>query len=157
MLAIYLNNQVIIPTMTHPISSSLQFFLNLAKLQAIMNRRFDSALGGLGLNEFIILLALAAAPDAKMRRIDLAEKIGLTASGVTRILLPMEKIGLVAKEVNEHDARVSLVLLAPGGKRKLEEALERAELLSQELLPEARAAQTSVLAEVLGKFGGPVV
>lgn len=142
--------------MTHSISSSLQFFLNLAKLQAIMNRRFDSALGGLGLNEFIILFALAVAPDAKMRRIDLAEKIGLTASGVTRILLPMEKIGLVAKEVNEHDARVSLVLLAPGGKRKLEEALERAELLSQELLPEARAAQTSVLAEVLDKFGGPV-
>ena len=122
-----------------------------------MNRRFDSALGGLGLNEFIILFHLDQAPDTKMRRIDLAEKIGLTASGVTRILLPMEKVGLVKKEVNEHDARVSLVMLEPGGKRKLDEALERAELLSGELIPGDRSRDIATLSEILSKIGGTVL
>ena len=139
------------------ISSSLQYFIGLSKLQSIMNRRFDSALGGLGLNEFIILFHLDQAPDTKMRRIDLAEKIGLTASGVTRILLPMEKVGLVKREVNEHDARVSLVMLEPGGKRKLDEALERAELLSGELIPGDRSRDIATLSEILSKIGGTVL
>lgn len=143
--------------MNTPISSAVQFFLSLAKIQAIMNRRFDSALGGLGLNELIILFYLSQAPDTKMRRIDLAEKVGLTASGVTRILLPMEKIGLIQKEVNEHDARVSLVMLAPGGKRKLEEGLERAELLSNEIIPNMKKEDLSVLMDILGKLGGTIM
>jgi DNA-binding MarR family transcriptional regulator len=143
--------------MNIPISPAVQFFLSLAKIQAIMNRRFDSALGGLGLNELIILFYLSQAPDAKMRRIDLAEKVGLTASGVTRILLPMEKVGLIQKEVNEHDARVSLVMLALGGKNKLAEGLERAELLSKELIPEVKKEDLDVLSGILGKLGGTII
>lgn len=121
------------------ISDSLSVFLNLTKIQAIMARRFDGHLGGLGLNEFIILYHLNQAENEKMRRVDLAEKIGLTASGVTRLLLPMEKVGYVTKEVNEHDARVSYVLLAPGGKRKLIDAIERAELFCEEIMPSIQA------------------
>lgn len=41
------------------------------------------------------------------------------------MLLPMEKIGLVEKKVNPNDARVSLVSLASGGKKQLDEALIR--------------------------------
>lgn len=52
-----------------------------------------------------------------MRRIELAESIGLSASGITRLLLPMEKTGLVTKEVNPRDARVSLVKLTKTGKQ----------------------------------------
>jgi DNA-binding MarR family transcriptional regulator len=120
----------------YKINSSLKLFINLAKSQAIMSRRFDSHLGGLGFNEFIILYYLSLARDEKMRRIDLANKIGLTASGITRLLLPMEKIGLVKREINEQDARVSLVSLAPGGKSKMSEALERAEIFTEEIIPE---------------------
>jgi DNA-binding MarR family transcriptional regulator len=57
-----------------------------------------------------------------MRRVDLAEKVGLTASGVTRLLNPMEKIGLVDKTASSHDARVSLVALSKAGRRMLEDA-----------------------------------
>ena len=117
------------------INSEVKFFINLAKIQAIMNRRFDSGLGGLGFNEFIILYHLSQAEGEKMRRIDLAEKIGLTASGVTRLLLPMEKVGLVKKEVNREDARSSLVMLAHGGKNKLREGIERAELILDDIIP----------------------
>jgi DNA-binding MarR family transcriptional regulator len=61
-------------------------------------------------------------PDQKMRRIDLAEKIGLSPSEITRLLNPMEKISLIEKEDNPRDARVSLVALSNAGKRVYEEA-----------------------------------
>lgn len=137
----------------HP---SVQCFVDLARIQAIMNRRFDSGLGGLGWNEFIILFHLSAAPGTSLRRIDLAEKIGLTASGVTRLLLPMEKIGLVKKQVNKDDARSSLVLLAPGGKRKLEEALERAELLVGDVIPDHLRSELKTLTHAVAQLSRSV-
>ena len=127
-------------------SASLQLFVRLARVNAIMVRRFDGRLGhGLGFNDFVILLTLSQSPDGKLRRIDLAESLGLTASGVTRLLAPMEKIGLVKREVNEHDARVSYVVLASGGKRLLAESMERAELLSEEVVASVKAQKLNEL------------
>lgn len=128
---------------------NIELFLQLARTQAVLNRRFDNALGGLGFNEFIILWHLDQAPDKKMSRIDLSDKLGFTASGITRLLLPMEKIGLVKKETHASDARISLVLLAPGGKRKLSEALDRAELLIETVLGSVKPSKTAALSEFL--------
>lgn len=137
-------------------SASLQFFIGLARVQATMARRFDGRLGhGLGFNDFAILLALARSAGGKMRRIDLAESLGLTASGVTRLLAPMEKIGLVKREANVHDARVSYVALAPGGKRMLAESMERAELLSEEAVGPGKAQKLNeLMASALNGFPG---
>ncbi|HTX86625.1 MAG TPA: MarR family transcriptional regulator [Candidatus Nanoarchaeia archaeon] len=129
--------------------STLQFFLNLAKFQTRLSRRLDSRLGGLGFNEFIILYRLNEAGEEKMRRIDLAESVGFTASGITRLLLPMEKVGLIKKESNAQDARSSFVVLAPGGKRKLSEALERLEIFSEDTIPSSRAKQIAELSQLL--------
>ena len=137
------------------ISSQLDFLLNLATAQAKMARRFDGRLGslhGLGQNDFRILYYLSQADGEKMRRIDLAEKLGLTASGITRLLMPMEKIGLIKRETTEHDARVSFVLLAPGGKRLLSESVERAELLAEEILPAAKAKKLEEMTEILSEL-----
>src|SRR5438105_38338 len=115
-------------------SSSLQFFLSLAKAQSIIVRKFDASLNGLSLSDFMILHHLSQSKEENMRRIDLAEKVGLTASGITRLLAPMEKIGLVKRKQDHNDARVSYVVLASGGKRKLQEAMEDAEMLADGLL-----------------------
>jgi DNA-binding MarR family transcriptional regulator len=133
-------------------SPALKFFFALARLQAMATRRFDSQLGGLGLNEFIILFHLNQAPAGKLRRIDLAEKIGLTASGVTRLLLPMEKIGLIKRETSADDARVSYVALATGGKRKFSEGLERAELFFEETIPNTKNKNLEKLITVLAEL-----
>jgi DNA-binding MarR family transcriptional regulator len=138
--------------MTH-IHPTVKFVIDLARIQAILNRRFDSGLGGLGLNELIILFHLNGTGNEGIRRIDLAEKIGLTASGVTRLLLPMEKIGLVKREVNKDDARSSLVMIAQGGKRKLEEGIERAELLADEIIPSGKKGEMKYVASVLSAIG----
>ncbi len=117
-----------------------------------MSRRFDGRLGSLGLTEFIILLQLSRAAEGKLRRIDLAESIGLTASGVTKLLAPMEKIGLVKREAHPSDLRVSFVTLAKGGKAMLENSLENAEALAESALSAAskeEIAATSVLLQKL--------
>jgi DNA-binding MarR family transcriptional regulator len=135
------------------INHAVKFFVDLAKVQAVANRRFDNGLGGLGFNEFIILFHLSQAEGEKMRRIDLAEKIGLTASGVTRLLLPMEKVGLVKKEVNKNDARSSLVMMAAGGRRKLEEGIERAELLASDIIPPEKRGELKGVSSFLAELG----
>jgi DNA-binding MarR family transcriptional regulator len=128
------------------VSASLEFFIHLAKAKTVISRRFDNRLSfhGIGFTDFVILYHLAQSPHKKMRRIDLAEKVGLTASGVTRLLLPMEKIGLVGRETNEHDARVSYVTLASGGERLLSESMEQAEALAQDLLPKNELPQSFI-------------
>lgn len=115
---------------------SLQILFEMTRLQATISRKIDSRLGGgLGFSDIMILFHLSQAEGEMMRRIDLAEKIGLTPSGVTRLLAPMEKIGLIRREANARDARVSLVSLAPGGKKLLSERIDSAEELAEELLP----------------------
>lgn len=131
------------------ISSHLRLILQLATTQAAMSRRFDGRLQGLGLTEFLILWNLDQAKDQTMRRVDLAESIGLTASGVTRLLAPMEKIGLVKREVHTSDARVSLVSITKSGARMLQEALENAEDLAQKLLANSKTADIACTAQVL--------
>jgi DNA-binding MarR family transcriptional regulator len=134
-------------------NSTLQFFLTLAKFQTKLNRRLDSKLGGLGFSEFIILYQLSQAEKEKMRRIDLADSVGLTASGITRLLLPMEKVGLIKKEANLQDARSSFVVLASGGKRKLTEALERLELFGEEVIPSPNEKAVTEFTELLAELG----
>lgn len=111
----------------------LNFFLDMAKAQAIMSRRFDGKLGGLGFNEFVIMHYLNLEPEGKLRRVDLAEKVGLTPSGVTRLLLPMEKVGYIKREFNKLDGRVSYVALSAAGKRKLTEGMERMEVFFEDM------------------------
>ncbi len=125
----------------------------MAKSQAVISRRLDSALGGLGLNEFIILFELSRA-DGKLRRIDLAERVGLTASGVTRLLLPMEKIGLIKREQNENDARSSFVALTSSGKRKFDEGLERAEIFCEDVFLDDKPGSAEEFSLFLKRLSG---
>lgn len=89
------------------------------------SNKLDNILGaihGLGFSEYMVLNILANAPKEMMRRIDIANELGRTASGITRLLIPMEKTGLVEKESSERDARVSLVKMTDSGKKIFEDA-----------------------------------
>lgn len=134
------------------INNSIEFFLELTTAHTAISRKFDNGLGGISLNEFMILYHLSNAKDEQMRRIDLADKIGLTPSGITRLLAPMEKIGLIKKETNVKDARVSFVSLAKGGKMKLEEGIDRAQVISKDILSALEIKDTKEFTKVLGKI-----
>lgn len=98
-------------------SPTTEYVFAQTLMHSRMMRKIDNRLSlhGISFTEYAILKHLADSPEHTMRRIDLAETIGISASGVTRILNPMEKIKLVAKEKNERDARVSLVKLTDAG------------------------------------------
>ena len=77
---------------------------------------------GLTLNDYEVLLHLSHAEDGRLRRVDLAERVILTASGITRLLEGLERGGLVRKENCASDARVTYAKLTPAGTAKLREA-----------------------------------
>ena len=74
------------------------------------------------LREYEILLALAQAPERRLRRVDLAAHVLLTQSGVTRILEPLEKRGLVGREQSAQDRRVTFETLTAEGQARLSRA-----------------------------------
>jgi DNA-binding MarR family transcriptional regulator len=101
-----------------------------------LSARIDHSLGavhGIGYVEFMVLYHLALAPEKRLRRVDLAAAIGRTTSGVTRLLRPMEKTGLVSNDNSERDARVRLVALTDAGLTRLDESLVTMNDLGQRL------------------------
>lgn len=153
----YLNNQLNFIEM-ESISLTVKFFMNLTMTQSIIAKRFDARLSlhSISLSDFMILLHLDRAPEQKLRRIDLADKVGLSASAVTRKLAPLEKIGMVKREANERDARVSFVKLAKGGKQTLSDALKSAEMAAAELYPKEKEEELEEITEILIKLGGSI-
>ena len=118
------------------ITTTMLLISTLSLLQNKLNKRIDNKLSihGISFTEFMTMYNLSVAPDMTMRRIELAESIGLTASGVTRLLLPMQKIKLVKKQRNPRDARVSLVKLSDSGLEILTDALVSFEEVSSDLM-----------------------
>lgn len=132
--------------------------MNLLKVQTQVARRFDRlSIHGISFSDFAILYLLQQAPDGKLRRIDLAEKTGLTASGITRMLLPMEKTGLVGREANERDARVSYVVLTAAGRTLYEDARETANAVAKEIVPADHIKNNQPLTALLKLLGGNIV
>ena len=103
----------------------MKLVMDLSTLHSKFLKRIDAQLSihGISFTEFLVMYRLSHAPHNMLRRVDLAESIGLSASGVTRLLIPMEKLKMVQREANPRDARVSLVSLSDPGKKLLNDAL----------------------------------
>jgi len=100
-------------------------FVGLLRAQASTVQRFNAELvaaHGLTLNDYEVLLRLARAPEHKMRRVDLAEEVLLTPSGITRLLEGLERHGYVERASCETDGRVTYAQLTDKGFRKLRAA-----------------------------------
>ena len=117
-------------------NTDLSTVLDLALARSVVTRDVDAALGahGLALGDLALLLELYDAPDGKLRRGDLAARLGVTPSGVARQLQPLERIGLVGREPHARDARLALVVLTDTGRRITEEALPTAERAAERTL-----------------------
>ena len=77
---------------------------------------------GLTINQYEALLHLAQAENLRMRRVDLAERLVLTASGVTRLLDGLEQAGYVDRDACASDRRVTYAVLTEAGLEKLRTA-----------------------------------
>ena len=99
--------------------------MNFLRAHSAVTRQFNAELlatHGLTINDFDVLAQLARAPERALRRVDLAERVLLTPSGITRLLQGLQKAGYVCNRACEHDARVSYAVLTDKGHEKLREA-----------------------------------
>jgi len=100
--------------------NTLTFLFSLVKTNAILSRRLS--VHGLDFSDFMIISYLNESREQKLRWIDLAEKLGLTASGITRMLLPLEKLGIIERSLDDADARARYASITPAGKNLPEDA-----------------------------------
>lgn len=106
-------------------SPEIQVFVRLVRASVAVTRRLSAQLSAdheLSLNAYEAMLLLVRAPESRMRRIDLANSLLLTAGGVTRLLDGLERCGFVAREESPTDRRVSYAVLTRSGRDKLREA-----------------------------------
>jgi DNA-binding MarR family transcriptional regulator len=135
------------------VSVSSTFIIQNALLASKLSKRVDNQLSvhGISFTEYMIMHHLDGSPLKTMRRIELAEHVGISASGVTRLIAPMEKIKIVEKEANPRDARQSLVKLSKTGQRLYKEASVSFEHCANSLLGNLSENQQEKLAELSGK------
>jgi DNA-binding MarR family transcriptional regulator len=105
--------------------TEIEAFTALLRAHAATTRGFNADLvaeHGLTINDYEVMLRLAHAPDRRLRRIDLAEEVFLTPSGITRLLAGLENSGWVEKVYCQTDARVTYAQLTDVGHEKLRAA-----------------------------------
>jgi DNA-binding MarR family transcriptional regulator len=89
-----------------------------AKLVDRVNRHLAAA-GVLSLEWYDVLLALSQAPKHRLRMSELAEKVTLSRSGLTRLVDRLEATDLLRRENCAEDRRGAFAVLSPAGLRAL--------------------------------------
>ena len=110
------------------------FDLSLARTQLARDVDHPLSAHGISLSDLAILRELRRAPAHKLRRSELAQRLGVTPSGIARQVAPLERIGLVARESHDRDARLALVVLTDTGVQIVDEALQTAEAAADRAL-----------------------
>lgn len=82
----------------------------------------DLAEHDLTLGDYQVFVYLSEAPNRSMRMCDLADRLQLSPSGLTRRLDGLVKAGFVTREPSVDDRRVMLATLTPAGFTALETA-----------------------------------
>ena len=120
-------------------SNAVSAFAALLRAHAAVTRQLSAELMAdheLTISDYEVLLRLANAPDRRLRRVDLAGEILLTASGVTRLLDGLERAGFVERGTCDTDRRVVYAVLTDEG------------------LAKVRAAGASHVAQIEELYGG---
>ena len=109
---------------TSETTTAIEAFVRLVRASVAVTGQLSAQLSadhGLSINAYEALLHLVRAPDSRMRRVDLANGLLLTAGGVTRLLDGLEREGFVGREGCDSDRRVTYAVLTKAGRNKLRE------------------------------------
>jgi len=137
-------------------NSAFSAVIQLFQAQALLEERFAGALGavhGLALREVLLLMHVAAAPRARLSRVDLARRLHVSASTVTRQTLPLEKLGFVGREADPRDARLAYVVLTEAGREAVANARTTLEHMAAEVFRDRWSRpEIDALADLLGRL-----
>ena len=133
-------------------------FSRLIRAHANLSRELSARLiteHGLTINDYEALLHLSHADEHGLKRVDLAERLMLTPSGVTRLLDGLERDGWVCKGQCASDARITYAVLTPEGRERLESAgrthiIQIREIFEERFSPD----ELEQLVDLLGRLPG---
>jgi DNA-binding MarR family transcriptional regulator len=130
----------------------IRFLRAHAAVTRELSARLEGA-HGLTLSDLDVLVQLSLAEGHRLRRVDLARTVLLTASGITRLLDGLERAGWVEKQRCATDARVTYAALTEAGHEKIAEA-RRSHLADLEELFGSRFSgeERAVLDELLARL-----
>jgi DNA-binding MarR family transcriptional regulator len=135
---------------------SFTAIIGLLRAQAGIAERFNRGLGlihGLGLNEVLLLMHLERAPLSRLSRVELAQRLSISPSTVTRMTAPQEKIGVVGRQSNPRDARLAYVVLTPAGRKAIANARASLEVMAADVFRDRwTEAEIEALGSLLGRF-----
>jgi len=137
---------------------AVEAWVGLLRAHAAATRALNAQLvaeHGLTINDYEALLHLSRADGNALRRVDLAGRLLLTASGITRLLDGLERAGYVEKGSCATDARVTYAVLTEAGRQKLVDASDGHVAAIHELFEERfDEAELASLAALLGRLPG---
>jgi len=108
-----------------PDDPRLRAWVAFLQAHAAVTRRLEAELQaerGLALADYDALVQLAVAPDGRLRMSELADRVVLSRSGVSRLVDRLVAQGLVARRACPTDARGAWAELTPAGLERLREA-----------------------------------
>ncbi len=100
-------------------------WVRLLRVHTTITAELDARMGarhGLSLSAYEVLLFLSWAPDLSLRPSDLARRVLITQSGVTRLLAELQDRGLIQRARSAHDKRSRLATLTEPGLKVLRDA-----------------------------------
>ena len=137
-------------------ATELAPFVQLPAGAAAVVRELSSELvaaHGLTINDYEVLLRLSRAEGSRMRRVDLAQEVLLTPSGITRLLEGLERSGFVERVACKEDLRVSYAQLTTAGRSKLRAASKtHIAGIHRLFLDHFDAGERLVVGELLGRL-----
>ncbi len=102
-------------------TNTLRLLQSADQIKARLSGEFASV-HGLSVNEVFLLMHLEQAPLHRLSRVELAKRMHVSASTITRMAAPLEKIGVVSRQADSRDARLAFVVLTASGLEKVKEA-----------------------------------
>ncbi len=106
-------------------SAELAAWRTFLRAHATVVRALESELMAehdLPLASYDVLVQLSEAPDRRLRMTELADRVLLSRSGLTRLADRLEREGLLRREACPSDARGTLAVLTDAGLARLEAA-----------------------------------
>lgn len=114
----------------------------------------------LPLASYDVLVQLSEAPERRLRMTELADRVLLSRSGLTRLADRLERDGLITRQACPSDARGTLAVLTDAGLARLEAAWPThrrgvAEHVTGRLTPEEVATLGALLGKLVGEAALP--
>jgi DNA-binding MarR family transcriptional regulator len=111
---------------------------------------------GLSIGDYDVLVRLARGPERRLRMTDLAQRVMVSPSGLTRMVDRLVERGLIDRSRSTRDARVMLVQLTEDGRHLVRRAA-RTHLrgIREHFTDRLSDAQLRTLADILETIAGP--